>query len=66
MPIWDFYCDVCQYTEELHFKNYDASKRAKCHKCKSKLTRMPSAASAKFVGPGFYTVDYAKKSATDK
>ena len=60
MPHWDFRCEPCNTTTEIMFLTYDKSKKVKCPTCKGKLERLPSGASAEFVGHGFYHVDYKR------
>jgi len=62
MPLWDFFCVKCQTSKELMFKNYELSKKAKCEVCKTKLSRLASAAHANFVGKDFYETTYKQKS----
>jgi putative FmdB family regulatory protein len=43
MPLWDFYCELCDLKVELSFRTLEDADHATCPKCGSLLSRKPAA-----------------------
>lgn len=61
MPIYEYQCSNCGFTEEVLVKNYD--ERPEIIVCQSgcgemAMRPMPTTASFDFRGPGFHCNDY--------
>jgi putative FmdB family regulatory protein len=62
MPIYEYYCDSCDYTEEQIVPYAERDNMPICVDCMLPMFRLPSnVAKPKFVGKGFYETDYVKR-----
>jgi putative FmdB family regulatory protein len=61
MPIYEYYCPICQKEIEILQKMGEADKR-KCPECgKSKLKKQASTTSFQLKGQGWYVTDFRDK-----
>jgi putative FmdB family regulatory protein len=66
MPIYEYECSKCGHRFE-EIEHFDSPTRRKCPKCGLTAHRMmPTGVGLVFKGSGFYTTDYARKSAEKK
>jgi len=62
MPIYEYYCDKCDYTEEIICPHNERDNFPICVDCMLPMRRIISQTGRpKFIGGGFYETDYKKR-----
>ena len=60
MPMYEFVCKKCQYSDEFILPVKERNTEKKCPKCNGLMVRQISNPSFNLIGNGFYQNDYKK------
>ena len=66
MPIYEYYCGICDIRFEEKMSIHDDSSKAYCPQCKGSVGKVPSLSSFHLIGTGWYKDGYSSAPSSNK